>query len=155
MTVVVRALLSKGELRSRQGVGAEEPKAEGGSSRPGQAELRQRQQPPCPTDLIYAACSTSTAGWREAGRSCWVGGLCGGLARVGSPGGLRRHALSTLDSTAIPTRARAGVCDLSEPRTAVRLPHRIYLPQRCLASVRRARAGGQIVFLRPQSYRDS
>lgn len=133
-------------------MGAEEAKAEGGSSRPGQAELRQRQQPPCPTDLIYAACSTSTAGWREAGRSCWVGGLCGGLARVGSPGELRRHALSTLDSTAIP-RARAGGRDLSEPRTAVRLPHRIYLLQRCGARVRRARAGGQNVFLGPRSYR--
>ncbi|XP_037592885.1 uncharacterized protein LOC119470442 [Cebus imitator] len=69
-----------------------------GSSRPGQAELLQRQQPPCPADLIYAACSTSTAGWREAGGSCRVGGLCGGLARVGWPQRLRRPALSTLDS---------------------------------------------------------
>lgn len=106
LTVVVRVLLSREELRRRQGVGAGEAKGERGSSRPGQAELLQQQQPPCPADLIYAACSTSTAGWREAGGSCQVGGLCGGLARVGWLRGLRRPALSTLDSNTEGSRGR-------------------------------------------------
>lgn len=64
----------------RQGVGAGEAKGEGGgSSRSGQDELRQRQQLPYPTDLIYAACPKSATGGQvlqsERALEDWRGGL--------------------------------------------------------------------------------
>lgn len=66
---------------------------------------------------------------------------------VGSPRGLRRQALSTLDSN---TENRAGSQDLSAPRTVVRPQRRVYLRQRRLV-----RAGGKTASLRPWFHRDA
>ena len=116
LTVVLRALLPKGDRK--QGVGAEKARGERGSSRPGQAELPRRQQPPCPADLIYAACPMSAT----SGRVVMSGRAPRRVGPVGSPGGQRWPELSTLDRSAQSPRRRP---DLSAPRTAIRRQRRI------------------------------
>lgn len=79
-----------------------------------------------------------------------MGGFCGELAGVDSPWGMRRTALSTLDSN---TEGRLWVprpfSTMDSDPAAV-----LYLRQRCLARARCSRAAGQIASLSPGSYRE-
>lgn len=133
MTAVVRGAAIQGKIRVEGRCGPYWEAKERGV--PAQASwAAAATAASCPTDLIYAACSTSAAGWRKEGRRVVLGGRAlrktGGGGGSGSPrdcGGPR----------SAPWTATSGDCvgarHLSAPRIAVRPQRRIYLRQRRLA----------------------